>query len=134
MKLPIISRVTMLFSILAPVSSMSTYAIPEPELVPGENELFSFLCPNNRWFDKSFLEEIALIGKQAIENGTKDRGFPARVFALTYDVDGDVWYYPIDENRGEFVVFLRTGRVVGAGYSAATTDDERYLHPCQLQM
>ncbi|VDB91145.1 Bgt-55129 [Blumeria graminis f. sp. tritici] len=57
MKLPIISRVTMLFSILAPVSSMSTYAIPEPELVPGEMN-YQLLVPNNRWFDKSFLEEM----------------------------------------------------------------------------
>ncbi|VDB91147.1 Bgt-50457, partial [Blumeria graminis f. sp. tritici] len=134
MKLLSISGVTMLFSILAPVNSMAINSSPELIPVPHHSQAFSYLCQNSRRHHKNVIEQRAQIGKQALDYRCSNNGYPLRLSTLNYSIDGVKWYYPIDDDDVDFVIFTRAGHIAGVAYLATNEYQQQYLSPCQLEV
>ncbi|VDB91143.1 Bgt-50185, partial [Blumeria graminis f. sp. tritici] len=140
MKFLSISGVTMLCSILAPVNSMSNIVYPQllPDAqflpVPNPNQAFSYSCPDGRRHDKNTLENKARIGKQGLDDWNFSHGYPEYFHELNYNINGDKWFYPIDDNHVDFVVFTETGRVVGVVFRAQFDNRRSSYHPCVLEI
>ncbi|VDB91146.1 BgtE-20054, partial [Blumeria graminis f. sp. tritici] len=133
MKLLSISGVTMLFSILAPVNSMAIVSDAQFLPVPHHTQPFSYLCQNRRRHNKSTLENKARIGKQGLDDNRFFNGYPAYFDEFNYNINGDKWLYPIDDNHVDFVVFTRDAHVTGVVFRVPLDNGRYSYHPCQLE-
>ncbi|SZF02888.1 unnamed protein product [Blumeria hordei] len=98
MKLFTISGAATLFGIFAPATVMAGFTGRLMLSPQNQHKEFSFLCEDERSYNKEFLEVAVTHALQLMGDPHPEQLYPAEFNFLPYAISGPLWYQPLYSN------------------------------------